>query len=51
MDGNTANEIQELEMVIERVFDAPRELVWKMWTEAETDGGMVGAGNLHDTGL
>ena len=22
-------------LVIERVFDAPRELVWKAWTEAE----------------
>ncbi len=26
----TAN---ELELVINRTFDAPRELVWKMWTE------------------
>jgi uncharacterized protein YndB with AHSA1/START domain len=24
-----------VEIVIERVFDAPRELVWKAWTEAE----------------
>ena len=25
----------ERELVIERVFDAPRELVWKAWTEPE----------------
>ena len=24
-----------LDIVIERVFDAPRELVWKLWTEPE----------------
>ncbi len=24
-----------VEIVIERVFDAPRELVWKMWTDPE----------------
>ena len=26
----------ENELVIERVFDAPRERVWKMWTDAES---------------
>jgi uncharacterized protein YndB with AHSA1/START domain len=30
-EGNTANR----ELVIERVFDAPRELVFKAWTKAE----------------
>lgn len=25
----------EREFVITRVFDAPRELVWKAWTESE----------------
>jgi len=25
----------ELDLVIERVFNAPRELVWKAWTESE----------------
>ena len=31
MTKNTANEIER--MVVTRVFDAPRELVWKAWTE------------------
>ena len=29
--GNTVNEIER--MVITRIFDAPRELVWKAWTD------------------
>jgi uncharacterized protein YndB with AHSA1/START domain len=33
MTKNTANEIER--MTITRVFDAPRELVWKAWTEAK----------------
>lgn len=28
-----ATQISDRELVIERVFDAPRELVWKAWTE------------------
>jgi len=31
MTNNTANETER--MVITRVFDAPRELVWKAWTD------------------
>ena len=31
MTENTVNEIER--MVITRVFDAPRELVWKAWTD------------------
>ena len=31
MTENTANEIER--MVVTRVFDAPRELVWKAWTD------------------
>jgi uncharacterized protein YndB with AHSA1/START domain len=31
MINNTANEIEH--MVVTRVFDAPRELVWKAWTD------------------
>ncbi len=31
MAGSTANETER--MVITRVFDAPRELVWKAWTD------------------
>ncbi len=39
MVGNisTSNDAKEEvhELVIERIFDAPRELVWKAWTEPE----------------
>jgi uncharacterized protein YndB with AHSA1/START domain len=31
MTGNTVNETER--MVVTRVFDAPRELVWKAWTD------------------
>jgi uncharacterized protein YndB with AHSA1/START domain len=31
MTENTANEVER--MVITRIFDAPRELVWKAWTD------------------
>ena len=31
MAQNTANEIER--MVVTRIFDAPRELVWKAWTD------------------
>jgi uncharacterized protein YndB with AHSA1/START domain len=31
MTDNTVNEIER--MVVTRVFDAPRELVWKAWTD------------------
>ena len=31
MTSNTVNEIER--MVVTRVFDAPRELVWKAWTD------------------
>jgi uncharacterized protein YndB with AHSA1/START domain len=31
----TAEQSAEQEIVITRVFDAPRELVWKAWTEPE----------------
>ncbi len=33
--NSTAHEAAEPELVITRVFDAPRELVWKAWTEPE----------------
>jgi uncharacterized protein YndB with AHSA1/START domain len=33
MTNSTANETER--MVVTRVFDAPRELVWKAWTEPE----------------
>ena len=31
MTNNTVNEIER--MVVTRVFDAPRELVWRAWTD------------------
>lgn len=31
----TANKRKKSELVITRIFDAPRELVWKAWTEPE----------------
>ena len=31
MAGNTVSEIER--MVVTRIFDAPRELVWKAWTD------------------
>jgi uncharacterized protein YndB with AHSA1/START domain len=33
MTKNTVNEIER--MVVTKIFDAPRELVWKAWTEAK----------------
>jgi uncharacterized protein YndB with AHSA1/START domain len=33
MTENTASEVER--MVVTRVFDAPRELVWRAWTEPE----------------
>jgi len=33
--SSSATIADEEVLVIERVFDAPRELVWKAWTEAE----------------
>jgi uncharacterized protein YndB with AHSA1/START domain len=33
--GNIAKSTNEQELVITRVFDAPRELVWKAWTDPE----------------
>jgi uncharacterized protein YndB with AHSA1/START domain len=33
MTSNTVNETER--MVVTRVFDAPRELVWKAWTEPQ----------------
>lgn len=31
--SNVAKNTKEPEFVITRIFDAPRELVWKAWTE------------------
>jgi uncharacterized protein YndB with AHSA1/START domain len=33
IQNDNATELLERELVITRVFDAPRELVWKAWTD------------------
>jgi len=33
--GNAPTTSAQQELVIERIFDAPRELVWKAWTDPE----------------
>src|SRR5260370_23494353 len=33
--SNAATQPEEFELVITRLFDAPRALVWKAWTEPE----------------
>lgn len=35
MAKENLDDISSREIVISRVVDAPRELVWKVWTEAE----------------
>jgi len=35
MENNQSEDIQEKELVISRIFDVPREIVWKAWTEPE----------------
>jgi hypothetical protein len=37
--GNTVNETER--MVVTRVFDAPRELVWKAWTDPKYESDAV----------
>ena len=37
----------EQELVITRIFDAPRELVWKAFTECRAPDALVGAERLH----
>lgn len=33
--SNVAKNTKTQELVITRIFDAPREFVWKAWTESE----------------
>lgn len=33
--NNTTETVDALELAIDRVFDAPRDLVWKAWTDPE----------------
>lgn len=35
-ESNTTTNTEEWDLIITRVFDAPRELVWKAWTEPES---------------
>jgi uncharacterized protein YndB with AHSA1/START domain len=37
----------EMKIVIERVFEAPRDLVWKVWTEAEHVAQWWGPGGME----
>ena len=50
-DAIRPDQSTEQELVIKRVFDAPRELVWKAWTEPEHIDALVGAEGLHDACL
>ena len=34
-ENKTVAEVKEKEMVITRLLNAPRELVWKVWTEPD----------------
>ncbi len=34
-DSNADVATKTKDLIVERIFDAPRELVWKVWTEAE----------------
>ena len=45
MTKNTVHETER--MVVTRVFDAPRELVWKAWTGPEICDGLVGAEGMY----
>ena len=38
------------ELIISRIFDAPRELVWKVWTVPGAGHAMVGTGRIHGPG-
>ena len=42
MPANDPNSAPEDRFVISRIFDAPRELVWKAWTEPERIGAWLG---------
>ena len=41
--SNTAAESIDRELVITRVFNAPRDLVWKAFTDRDRHGEVVGA--------
>ena len=45
MTKSTVNETER--MVVTRVFDAPRELVWKAWTDPKYVNAVVGAKGLY----
>ena len=49
--GSAATSAAERELVITRVFDAPRELVFKAWTESGSPGAMVGAERFRNACL
>jgi uncharacterized protein YndB with AHSA1/START domain len=45
MTKNTVNETER--MVVTRIFDAPRELVWKAWTDPKYAMQVVGAERFY----
>ena len=45
--NNPTTSIPGHKLVITRDFDAPRELVWKAWTEPRAVKGMAGTGRRH----
>ena len=49
--GNTAAQMAERELTIERVFNAPRPLVFKAWTESEHMSQWFGSRGFKSTVL
>jgi uncharacterized protein YndB with AHSA1/START domain len=49
MTKNTGNEAER--MVVTRIFDAPRELVWKAWTDPQYVMQWWGAEGFYRAGL
>ena len=49
--GSITTTVKEREFVVERVVDAPRELVFKAFTEAEHLAKMVGAVPLYHSSM
>ncbi len=44
-------DVKDREIVVSRVFDAPRELVWEAWTDPEAPREMVGPGRVYESNL
>lgn len=46
--SETATQVGECEIVVTRVFDAPRDLVFDAWTKEEHLSKMVGPSRFYD---